>query len=66
MSSRILLIEDEPGLVLTISDLLTAEGHEVETAADGEAGLKKAAAREFSVVILDIMPAEANRFRCVP
>ena len=26
MSSRILLVEDEPGLVVTISDLLTAEG----------------------------------------
>ena len=26
MSSRILLIEDEPGLVLTLSDLLEAEG----------------------------------------
>ena len=31
MSSRILLIEDEPGLVLTVTDLLTAEGHEVES-----------------------------------
>ena len=46
MSSRILLVEDEPGLVLTVSDLLTAEGYEVETAGDGEAGLAKAADRQ--------------------
>jgi len=55
MNSRILLVEDEPGLVLTISDLLSAEGYEVHAASDGEAALAKAAAREFDLVILDIM-----------
>ena len=43
MSLRILLIEDEPGLVITISDLLAAEGYEVDSAGDGVAGLAKAA-----------------------
>jgi len=55
MSSRILLIEDEPGLVLTVSDLLSNEGYEVETAADGETGLAKAVLGKFNLVILDIM-----------
>src|SRR6267154_1364153 len=55
MNSRILLVEGEPGLVLTISDLLVAEGYEVHAASDGEAALAKAAAREFDVVILDVM-----------
>ncbi|HEY1338387.1 MAG TPA: response regulator transcription factor [Bryobacteraceae bacterium] len=55
MSSRILLIEDEPGLVLTVSDLLSAEGHAVESAGDGEAGLAKAAEGKFDLVILDVM-----------
>ena len=55
MSSRILLIEDEPGLVLTVSDLLSTEGYEVESAADGEAGLSKAVNGKFDLVILDIM-----------
>src|ERR1051325_6984467 len=55
MSSRILLIEDEPGLVLTVSDLLNTEGYEVESAADGETGLSKAANGKFDLVILDIM-----------
>ena len=36
MTSRILLVEDEPGLVLTISDLLTGEGYVVESAGDGQ------------------------------
>jgi len=55
MSSRILLIEDEPGLVLTVSDLLSTEGYEVESAADGETGLSKAVNGKFDLVILDIM-----------
>ena len=55
MSSRILLIEDEPGLVLTVSDLLAAEGHEVESAGDGEAGLAKASSGGFDLIILDVM-----------
>ncbi len=55
MSSRILLIEDEQGLSLTISDLLTAEGYQVDTAADGPTGLKKGLTREHDLVILDVM-----------
>ena len=39
MSSRILLVEDEPGLVLTLSDLLAGEGYTVESATDGPTGL---------------------------
>jgi DNA-binding response OmpR family regulator len=55
MSSRILLVEDEPGLVLTISDLLKTEGYDVETASDGENGLAKASGRQFDLTILDVM-----------
>src|SRR5262249_21160222 len=55
MSSRILLIEDEPGLVLTVSDLLSTEGYEVERAGDGETGFAKAATGRFDLIILDIM-----------
>jgi two-component system alkaline phosphatase synthesis response regulator PhoP len=55
MNLRILLVEDEPGLVLTVSDLLTTEGYEVESAADGEMGLAMAMEGKFDLVILDIM-----------
>src|SRR5258707_1372829 len=41
MKSRILLIEDEPGLVLTITDLLTSEGFDVDSATDGVSGLAR-------------------------
>jgi len=62
MNSRILLIEDEPGLVLTLSDLLEAEGHSVESATDGPAGLSKAISEPFDAIILDVMLPGKNGF----
>jgi two-component system alkaline phosphatase synthesis response regulator PhoP len=62
MSWRILIVEDEPGLVLTISDLLTAEGYEVSTAADGPAGLAMASEQQFAVIILDVMLPKKTGF----
>ena len=55
MKARILLVEDEPGLVLTVSDLLRAEGHVVDTALDGDAGMRKALAQRSDVIVLDVM-----------
>jgi two-component system alkaline phosphatase synthesis response regulator PhoP len=55
MISRILLIEDEPGLVVTLSDLLQSEGFEVSAANNGESGLHRALSDPFDVIILDVM-----------
>ncbi len=55
MIARILLVEDEPSLVLTLSDLLAGEGYEVESAADGPSGLKLASDEPFDVIVLDVM-----------
>ena len=60
MNSRILLVEDEPGLVLTVSDLLMNEGYDVATAMDGEAGLLKATSEPFDLIILDVMMPKRN------
>jgi two-component system, OmpR family, alkaline phosphatase synthesis response regulator PhoP len=62
MNSRILLVEDEPGLVLTITDLLTAEGYAVESAADGPTGLTKALNERFDLIVLDVMLPGKNGF----
>jgi two-component system alkaline phosphatase synthesis response regulator PhoP len=62
MSSRILLVEDEPGLRLTVSDLLISEGYQVDTAVDGPAGLEKGAARGFDLIVLDVMLPGKNGF----
>ena len=62
MSSRILLVEDEPGLQMTVADLLGAEGHEVETAFDGPTGLSKAMSGSYGLIILDVMLPGKNGF----
>ncbi len=62
MEPRILLVEDEPGLSLTVSDLLSAEGYKVETAMDGPTGLAKALERDFDLIILDVMLPGKNGF----
>jgi two-component system alkaline phosphatase synthesis response regulator PhoP len=62
MSLRILLVEDEPGLVLTISDLLAAEGYDVDSAEEGERGLAKASAGNFDLIILDVMLPRRSGF----
>jgi two-component system, OmpR family, alkaline phosphatase synthesis response regulator PhoP len=58
----ILLIEDEPGLVMTISDLLASEGHRVESVSDGDAGLAKATKEKFALIILDVMLPKKTGF----
>jgi two-component system, OmpR family, alkaline phosphatase synthesis response regulator PhoP len=55
MSARILLVEDEPGIVQVLVDLLEAEGHVVETAADGNTGLELACSGAFDLLLLDVM-----------
>jgi len=52
---RILLVEDEPGLRLTLSDRLRSEGYVVESAANGDDGFRVASAGGFDVLILDVM-----------
>ncbi len=55
MSRRILLVEDEPGLILTLTDRLESEGYEVASESDGNAGLKTALNESFDLYILDLM-----------
>ena len=55
MAKRILLVEDEPGLVLTLTDRLTREGYAVESSTDGESGLERAAGEAFDLILLDVM-----------
>jgi two-component system alkaline phosphatase synthesis response regulator PhoP len=62
MTPRVLLVEDEPGLVVTLSDLLSGEGYAVDTASDGPTGLKRALAEPFDLVILDVMLPGKNGF----
>ena len=52
---RLLLVEDEPGLQLALSDRLSAEGYTVETAGDGNLAVTRATGEPFDVIVLDVM-----------
>jgi DNA-binding response OmpR family regulator len=52
---RILLVEDESKVARAVQDGLEAEGYEVMLAATGDAGLQAANARNFDLIVLDLM-----------
>ena len=59
---KILLVEDEAGLILTLTDRLTAEGFAVKSAMDGESGLNLALSETFDLIILDVMLPKKNGY----
>ena len=59
---KILLIEDEPGIVLTLTDRLSREGYSVESATDGETGLERATREPFDLLLLDLMLPRMSGF----
>jgi two-component system, OmpR family, alkaline phosphatase synthesis response regulator PhoP len=59
---RLLLIEDEPGLVLTLVDRLGREGYSVASAQDGVTGLERALQEAFDLILLDVMLPKQNGF----
>jgi two-component system alkaline phosphatase synthesis response regulator PhoP len=62
IAPRVLLVEDEAGLRLTLTDRLTSEGYVVETASDGASGLQRASGDAFDLIVLDVMLPQINGF----
>ncbi len=60
MSRKVLLVEDEEGLIITLTDRLQSEGFDVKSAADGEVGLAFSLAESFDLIILDVMLPKKN------
>lgn len=52
---RLLIVEDEPRLLRTLSKALREEGYAVDTAEDGEEGAFKALSCDYDAVVLDVM-----------
>jgi two-component system alkaline phosphatase synthesis response regulator PhoP len=59
---HILLVEDEKGLILTLTDRLVSEGFEVTSASDGKRGLELASGGTFDLIILDVMLPKKNGY----
>jgi two-component system, OmpR family, alkaline phosphatase synthesis response regulator PhoP len=52
---RLLLVEDEPSLVLTLTDRLEAERYRVSCASNGDEALSRTLSEPYDLVILDVM-----------
>lgn len=62
MKPHVLLVEDEPGISMILTDRLDLEGYEVETAEDGETGLQKALNGKYDLIVLDVMLPKKSGF----
>ena len=52
---RLLIVEDERRLALSLARGLTAEGFAVDVVHDGAEGLHRASEGEYDLIVLDIM-----------
>lgn len=59
---RILIIDDDEELCDLVSEYLSAEGFEVDSANDGESGLERALSGDYAITILDVMLPRTNGF----
>jgi DNA-binding response OmpR family regulator len=62
MTKRILIVDDEPNIVVSLEFLMKREGFEVAVAGDGEAALKSVEEKTPDLVLLDIMLPKKNGF----
>jgi len=53
--AKVLIIEDEPNMVLGLKDSCEYEGYEVAVARDGKEGLEKASTEKPDIILLDVM-----------
>ena len=60
---KILIIEDDANILQLEKDYLEANNFEVESATDGESGLKMALDGSFNLIILDIMLPKLDGFQ---
>jgi two-component system, OmpR family, alkaline phosphatase synthesis response regulator PhoP len=59
---RILVIDDEPDVLLLCRVNLQFDGHEVLEASDGDAGFQKAVAERPDLIVLDVMMPRRDGF----
>ena len=62
MSKTILIVDDEPNIVLSVEYLMKREGYEVMTANDGQAALEMVSGTKPDLLILDVMMPRKNGF----
>ncbi|HTQ78177.1 MAG TPA: response regulator [Burkholderiales bacterium] len=62
MATRVLIAEDDPNIVESLSFVLSRDGFEVSAALDGEEALRRLRSEPPDVMILDVMLPKRNGF----
>jgi len=52
--TKVIIIEDDENILSSLKEILMSEGYEVDTASNGEEGIKKCKADSFDLALLDI------------
>jgi DNA-binding response OmpR family regulator len=61
--ARVLVVDDEPDLIRILEFGLKAAGYHVETASDGQEGLKKARELKPDIILLDLMLPKLDGYK---
>ncbi len=62
MTRTVLLVDDEPNIILSLEFLIEQAGYEARVARDGEAALKSIEERKPDLVLLDVMLPKRDGF----
>ena len=62
MAHKILIVDDEPNIVISLEFLMKKEGFEIAVAADGDEALAKVASFKPDLVLLDVMMPKKSGF----
>ncbi|SPF52994.1 Transcriptional regulatory protein WalR [Candidatus Sulfopaludibacter sp. SbA4] len=60
--SRILIVEDEPGIAFALENDLETEGYEIAVVADGVEAVRRARSEPFDLILLDVMLPNKDGF----
>jgi DNA-binding response OmpR family regulator len=61
--AKLLVVEDNSTMAQALTNDLVAEGHIVETADNGEAGLKRALEHNFDLILLDVLLPKMDGYK---
>ena len=62
MTRKILIVDDEPNIVISLEFLMRREGFEVAVARDGEEAMTSVRQEQPDLVLLDVMMPKLNGF----
>src|SRR6187401_1404164 len=62
MAPRILIVEDEPDIVLTLEEDLRRQGYETSVARDGALGIRRGTDEKWDLILLDVMLPKVDGF----